>query len=111
MLIMMELKERSCVIYNEGDKALGADEISLLKIQLTTEWKVHDNQKLSKEFPFESYKLAMAFVQEIALIAEKENHHPDICVYYTRVKVELTTHDVGGLSENDFIMAAKIEDL
>lgn len=108
---MMELKERNCVVYNKDDKALGVDEISLLKKQLVTEWKVHANQKLSKEFPFENYKRAMAFVQEIALIAEKEQHHPDICIHYTRVIVELTTHDVGGLSENDFIMAAKIEDL
>ncbi len=53
----------------------------------------------------------MAFVQEAALIAEKENHHPDICIYHTTVEIELTTHDVGGLSINDFIIAAKIEDL
>ena len=53
----------------------------------------------------------MAFVQEIGMLAEKENHHPDICIQYTSVEIILTTHDLGGLTVNDFIIAAKIEDL
>ena len=53
----------------------------------------------------------MAFAQDVAMIAEKEQHHPDICIHYTNVEIELTTHNIGGLSENDFIMAAKIEEL
>ena len=108
---MIELKERHCSSFSEGDKPLDNETINTLLKHLSTDWQVKNNSKLSREFLFESYKRAMAFVQEIAPIAEKENHHPDICIYYTKVVVELTTHDVGGLSDNDFIMAAKIEDL
>jgi 4a-hydroxytetrahydrobiopterin dehydratase len=53
----------------------------------------------------------MAFVQEVAQIAEQEQHHPDMCIHYDNVEIELTTHAIGGLSENDFIMAAKINEL
>jgi len=107
----MELKEKSCKSSeNITDRLLGYVSGLLLK-QLKTDWQIIENIKLRKEFPFENYKRAMAFAQEIALIAEKENHHPVICIHYSKVIVELSTHDVGGLSENDFIMAAKIEDL
>ncbi|MDA3943220.1 MAG: 4a-hydroxytetrahydrobiopterin dehydratase [Bacteroidetes bacterium] len=108
---MMELKENNCVPLSEGTDAMKKEEIERYKKQLLTEWLVTKAEKLKKTFLFENYKRAMAFVQEVALIAEKENHHPDICIYHTTVEIELTTHDVGGLSINDFIIAAKIEDL
>jgi 4a-hydroxytetrahydrobiopterin dehydratase len=107
----MELKEKNCVSSGNLTEALNKSLARLLLKQLVTEWKVIENKKLRKEFPFENYKRAMAFAQEIAVIAEKDNHHPIICIDYNKVIVELSTHDVGGLSENDFIMAAKIEDL
>ena len=53
----------------------------------------------------------MAFAQKVADIAENQDHHPDMCVHYKSVDVELSTHAIGGLSENDFIMAAKIDEL
>ena len=53
----------------------------------------------------------MVFAQNIANLAEEEQHHPDLCIHYKNVEVELTTHAIGGLSENDFIMAAKIDNL
>jgi 4a-hydroxytetrahydrobiopterin dehydratase len=108
---MLELKERNCIPLLDGTDAMLKKEIDLFKKQLTTEWLIIDDMKLKKVFPFESYKRAMAFVQEVALIAEKENHHPDICIHYTSVEIVLKTNDIGGLSVNDFIMAAKIEDL
>ena len=70
-----------------------------------------EDKKLKKEFPFENFKRGMTFVQVVALLAERENHHPGICIHYSYVEIELSTHDVGGLSENDFIMAAKIDNL
>jgi 4a-hydroxytetrahydrobiopterin dehydratase len=108
---MLELKEQKCIPSNEIEKALEKDEVEVLEKQLHTTWEITGDGKLKKVFLFDSYKRAMAFVQEVALIAEKENHHPDICIYYTTVEIYLSTHDVGGLSVNDFIMAAKIEDL
>jgi 4a-hydroxytetrahydrobiopterin dehydratase len=108
---MLELKERNCVPIEDGARPLNNDQIAQYKLLLKLNWQLMTNKILKKEFVFESFIRAMAFVQEIALIAEKENHHPDICVHYTKVEIELSTHDVGGLSENDFIMAAKIENL
>jgi 4a-hydroxytetrahydrobiopterin dehydratase len=106
---MTELKNKKCMIFKKGTRPLDQSEIDNFKMQLHTEWKVTGNAKLSREFKFENFSKAMAFVQDIALIAETENHHPDICIYYNKVKIELSTHDVGGLSANDFIIAAKIE--
>lgn len=108
---MEELKERKCIPLLEGTVAMQKKEIDFFKKQLRTNWLIIDDKKLKKVFPFQSYKRAMAFVQEVALIADKENHHPDICIRYTSIEVEFETHDIGGLSVNDFIMAAKIEDL
>jgi len=108
---MLELKERNCIPTNEIEKALEEEEINKLKKKLATSWKIESKRILKKDFLFDSYKRAMAFVQEVALIAEGENHHPDICIKYTTVEISLITHDLGGLTVNDFIMAAKIEDL
>lgn len=108
---MIEMKERHCSTLNEGTKPLNNQQLAELKFQLKTNWNIVDNKKLEKEFNFENFKRAIAFVQEIAIIAEKEQHHPDICIQYTNVEIMLSTHDIGGLSENDFIMAAKIENL
>ncbi len=108
---MLELKNRSCFVLSKGTPPMNNQQIVEFKSMLTSEWNIQENQKLKKEFQFENFKRAIAFMQEIALIAEKEQHHPDICIQYTTVEIELSTHDIGGLSENDFIMAAKIESL
>ncbi|MFA5417960.1 MAG: 4a-hydroxytetrahydrobiopterin dehydratase [Bacteroidales bacterium] len=108
---MLELKEKSCVLLKHGTPPLTKTEIDELKKGLFTEWKVENHKKLSRRFPFLSFKRAMTFVEDVGLLAQQENHHPDICIHYTNVDIELSTHDIGGLSENDFIMAAKIEDL
>jgi 4a-hydroxytetrahydrobiopterin dehydratase len=106
---MLELKERNCIPVAEGTNALQNNEIEKFRKQLVTKWLIVENKKIKREFPFENYKRAMAFAQEVALIAEKENHHPVICIHYNKVIIELSTHDISGLSGNDFIMAAKIE--
>ena len=66
-------------------------------------------KKLSHEFTFPNFPEAVAFVNRIMPVAEQEGHHPDLYIFYNRVRAELYTHSIGGLSENDFIMAAKIE--
>ena len=70
-----------------------------------------DSKTIRKEFKFKDFVRAMAFVDQVADVAESEGHHPDIRIHYNRVVIELTTHAIGGLSENDFIVAAKIERL
>ncbi|QIA09071.1 4a-hydroxytetrahydrobiopterin dehydratase [Draconibacterium halophilum] len=107
----MDLKEKHCVPCKEGTSPLKADEIKQFKENVRDDWKVIDNKKIRKEFPFENFKRGMAFAQNVALIADKEDHHPDMCIHYSSVDVELSTHKIGGLSENDFILAAKIDEL
>ncbi len=67
--------------------------------------------KIVREFKFGDFKKALAFVNKVGAIAESEGHHPDIHVYYSKVVLELYTHSIGGLSQNDFILAAKIDAL
>lgn len=72
---------------------------------------VEDGHALSRTFKFEDYYRTMAFVNALAFIAHRENHHPDLSVHYDHCAVRFSTHDVGGLSENDFICAAKAQAL
>lgn len=68
-----------------------------------------ENNRISREWTLKNFHQAMQFVQRVAEIAEEEGHHPDIDIAYNKVRLTLWTHAIGGLSENDFILAAKIE--
>lgn len=72
---------------------------------------VEDGHALSRTFKFDDYYRTIAFVNALAFIANREDHHPDLSVHYDRCVVRYSTHDVGGLSENDFICAAKADAL
>lgn len=72
---------------------------------------IYVNNSISKEFEFKDFIQAMAFVNSVALEAEKMDHHPDILIYgWNKVKINLSTHSVGGVTENDFQLAKKIEE-
>jgi len=73
-------------------------------------WTCHDNT-LSRDYDFEDYRKTIAFVNAVAEIANQQNHHPELLVSYGKVRVSYTTHDVGGISINDFICAAKTDAL
>lgn len=73
-------------------------------------WSLDDKaRKISKEFKFQDFIGAINFVERVADVAEMESHHPDIHIHYNKVLLELWTHSIGGLSENDFILAVKID--
>lgn len=76
-------------------------------------WELAGEKKdrLVRRFEFRDFREAIAFVEKVAELAEAEDHHPDILISYNKVRLELWTHAVGGLSENDFIMAAKVNRL
>lgn len=76
-------------------------------------WKININEKsITKRFEFSDFKEALKFFNKVGGLAEKEGHHPDIKIYsYKKVKISLTTHAINGLSENDFIMASKIDEI
>lgn len=76
---------------------------------LETHWKIVDEHHLEREYSFKNFKEALAFTNKVGEIAEEENHHPDIYLSYGKVKIQLWTHRINGLSENDFIFAAKCD--
>jgi 4a-hydroxytetrahydrobiopterin dehydratase len=76
---------------------------------LVADWELAKNaKKISRKILFKDFILAMKFVNKVAKIAEKEGHHPDITIHYNQVVLDVWTHSIGGLCENDFILAAKI---
>lgn len=103
----MDLAAKKCVPCEAGTPPLTPEEIKKYLPQAQG-WEVLDNKKIRKKFHYKNFVEAMAFVNKLAEVAEEEGHHPDIHIIYNRVTIELTTHAIGGLSENDFIMAAKI---
>ena len=105
---MTDLASKRCAPCEEGTKALAGNELQEILRQVEG-WKLVDGKKIEKEYRFPDFKKALAFVDRLGAIAEEEGHHPDIYLGWGRVKVELSTHSVGGLSENDFILAAKAD--
>jgi 4a-hydroxytetrahydrobiopterin dehydratase len=105
------LRARKCVSCEGGVAPLGPEEIKKYMLELKGGWQVLDNTKISKLFKFKDFKEAMGFVNKVADVANQEDHHPDITIHYNKVDVTLWTHAIGGLSENDFIMGAKIDNL
>jgi len=105
----MDLSEKKCVPCEGGIPPLDSAEIEELRGHLKSDWEVSENKKLSKEYLFVNYLHTIDFVDKVAQLAESEGHHPDMHVYYGRVVIELWTHAINGLSENDFIMAYKID--
>lgn len=108
---MSDLRQRSCKPCEGGVAALTKPDAALLLIQ-TPAWALNDDSdEISRTFNFKNYYETMAFVNALAWIAHREDHHPDIEVGYKRCHVRYSTHAVHGLSENDFICAAKLNDL
>lgn len=80
--------------------------------QQTPEWTIEQGAtRLQRHFEFEDFKSAMEFVNRVADVAEQQAHHPDIAIHWNKVDLVLWTHTIGGLHENDFILAAKIDRL
>jgi 4a-hydroxytetrahydrobiopterin dehydratase len=107
-----KLKDRRCTPCEPGTPALDAGTTRLLLGEVPA-WSMRaepgQEPRISRRFEFADFVAAMAFVGKMAAIAEEEQHHPDFCVHYSRVDVTLWTHTVRGLSENDFILAAKLD--
>ncbi len=109
MLIDCKLTEKKCIPCESGTPPLSAEEVNRLGFEIK-DWQVADNKLIMKDFKFKNFKEALKFVNEVGEIAEKEGHHPDINLHnWNRVQITLSTHASKGLSENDFILAAKID--
>ncbi|WP_455204592.1 4a-hydroxytetrahydrobiopterin dehydratase [Kaarinaea lacus] len=106
---MSDLAQKSCSPCKTDDHPLSTDAAAALLKQLP-QWELRqDDQTITRVFRFKNYYQTMAFVNAVAWIAHQQDHHPDMYVSYNRCEVCYTTHAVTGLSENDFICAAKID--
>ena len=104
---MIPLVQARCCPRSGASHRLGAAELRDLLPQVPG-WEVaEEGRALVRTFTFPDYHRTMAFVNALAWIAHREDHHPDLSVHYGRVVVRFSTHDAGGLTENDFICAAK----
>lgn len=108
---MSELQSKHCLACEGGVKPLTRDEITKLLAQIPA-WEVNaDGTAISRRYTFKNFYHTMSFVNAVAWIANQENHHPDMEVGYNYCNIKYNTHAIGGLSENDFICAAKINGL
>jgi 4a-hydroxytetrahydrobiopterin dehydratase len=105
------LSQKTCQPCKEDVPPLKGDALSKLQQQLKKGWQIVNEHHLEKEYQFPDFKQALAFTNRVGELAEKEGHHPDIYLTYGKVKITLWTHKIDGLTENDFILAAKCDEL
>jgi len=107
--LMNNLSSQKCVPCEGGVKPFGDKEITEHLKQISPNWKVLDGKKIQAKFKFKNFLGALNFVNKVGDIAEGEGHHPDIEFGWGYANITLSTHAIGGLSKNDFILAAKID--
>lgn len=107
---MNELASKDCVPCRGGVPPLGRDEVEKLMDQVQG-WEVVNDHHLRKEFKFDDFKETLGFVNRVGGLAEEQWHHPDINFGWGRAEITIWTHKINGLTESDFILAAKIDRL
>ena len=105
------LTGKVCVACEGGVPPLSREEAEKLMEELNGWTLSDDSKRISKEFTFKNFAEALAFTNKVGELAEKEGHHPDIMLSWGKVGIALTTHAIKGLSENDYILAAKVDEL
>ena len=109
---MTELAEQHCVPCEGGIQPLTRAEAERYLKKIAPDWELTaDAKEIHKDFKFKGFNATMGFVNAVAWIANRESHHPDLEVGYNHCLVRYSTHAIGGLSENDFICAAKVDKL
>ncbi len=107
---MQALSQRHCSPLDSSHPPLSVQQAEALLAQLDKDWLIcQDNKQLTRVFSFKNYYQTMAFVNAVAWIAHRQDHHPDMVVSYNKCVLHFSTHSIGGLSENDFICAARID--
>jgi 4a-hydroxytetrahydrobiopterin dehydratase len=105
----MKLTEQKCEPCRGGTPPLSPDEAKVMLSEIPG-WTLKD-KSIERTFQFKDFRESIKFIGWVARTAEQQDHHPDIHIYYNKVRIELTTHKIGGLSKNDFILAVKIDEL
>jgi 4a-hydroxytetrahydrobiopterin dehydratase len=108
--MMEELAKKKCVPCEGGTPPMSSQEANQYLSQVMG-WELVEDKKIKKEFRFKDFKESLDFVNSVGSLAEEEKHHPNITIIYNKVRLSLSTHAIGGLSQNDFIIAAKIDKL
>jgi 4a-hydroxytetrahydrobiopterin dehydratase len=105
----MLLHQRKCSVCTGDTPALSADQVTTLLSQLEDGWQLEAGKKLTKKFPFKNFAKPMQLANAVAHVADGDNHHPDLLIKWGELQVQIWTHAIDALSENDFILAAKID--
>jgi 4a-hydroxytetrahydrobiopterin dehydratase len=108
---MSDLAQKECVACKGGVPPLKGDELNKLAQQLGEGWQVIGEHHLEREFKFKDFRAALDFTNRVGELAEQQNHHPDIYLAWGKVKLTLWTHKIDGLTESDFVFAAKVNKL
>ena len=106
---MSVLANKECIPCKGGIPPLKGRELTGLLDELGGGWQVVDEHHLEKEYRFKDFRTALAFTNRVGELAEAQGHHPDICVSWGKVKLTIWTHKIDGLTESDFIFAAKAD--
>lgn len=106
---MTHLVNKNCRVIDNDEVSLQGDDLTHYRAQIDNSWSVVEEEHLSRRFMFSNYQEAVEFTNQVADVADSEGHHPEIKLSYGEVEVKVTTHELGGLHENDFIVAAKID--
>lgn len=104
-----DLADRTCEPCKGGVPPLKPDEIAPLAAELSDGWSVVDDHHLRKQYAFDDFAGALAFVNAVGGLAEREGHHPDFELAWGKVVITMWTHKIDGLAEADFVMAARID--
>ena len=105
----MTLAEKTCVPCRGGTPPLEPAAVAELRAQLQPGWDAVDDHHLTRTFKFPNFAKALEFVNQVGALAEEQGHHPDVYLAWGKVRVEIWTHKIDGLTESDFIFAAKID--
>ena len=106
---MSELAKKECVPCKGGVPPLGESENSALLEKLGNAWRVIDDHHLEKDYEFKDFREALTFTNRVGELAESQGHHPDVYLAWGKVKLTIWTHKINGLTESDFIFAAKAD--
>ena len=107
---MTDLATKTCVPCRGGVPPLKGEALASLQRQVPG-WRVHEEHHITKTFTFPDFRQALGFVNRVGEVGEQQGHHPDIYLSWGKVEIKLWTHKIDGLTESDFIMAAKIDQL
>jgi 4a-hydroxytetrahydrobiopterin dehydratase len=108
---MSALAEKQCVLCKGGVPPLKGQELERLARELDGGWQVVEERQLEKEYRFKDFREALGFTNSIGELAEAQGHHPDIYLAWGKVKLTIWTHKINGLTESDFVLAAKADKL